>query len=423
MGKPLGVNHATQLRTPSRLHTLKIASCRPDAWLPFRDLAARQLAYRVTKTTSFEEYLRPVAASVPPALISPSAFSDINSVARVLPATLAYNMFVFECHLGEKAPRADFSVLAKASYGRGSLAGLHPTSTLPARLMTEPIWRRVVDFAVRWADPSSPLYRTVNNAWLEFDVDGVAPAIPIPSVFIGLRPSCQAGARGVAYEPNLDGYIATIETVIQLLSGNELAPRKREMLSDCFRALRSSEHVFQVGLMLSRGTEAIRLCIKLRTVGRTVEYLAGVGWPCSEADVLSVLEPIARLVDRVYLDIDVGETVHRKIGFECYFDGNKQPKAEPRWGVFLDSLVRDGLCTTDKRNALLVYPGYVNENTEGIPWPRALRRASQMRGGRSLSTFIRSLNWVKIVYQPGDGLEAKAYLTVNHHWHTPALWG
>ena len=150
----------------------------------------------MSKTSSFEEYLRPVAASVPPELISPSAFSDIDRVARVLPATLAYNTLDFECRLAEKAPQADFSVLATASYGRDSLAGLHPTSTLPARLMTEPIWRRVADFAVRWADPSSPLYRAVDNVWLEFDVDGAPPVIPIPSVFFGPQPSGQEGASG-----------------------------------------------------------------------------------------------------------------------------------------------------------------------------------------------------------------------------------
>jgi hypothetical protein len=377
----------------------------------------------VSKTSSFEEYLRPVAATVPPQLISPSAFSDIDGVARVLPATLAYNTFGFECRLAEMAPRADFSVLAGASCGRESLAGLHPTSTLPARLMTDPIWRRVADFAVQWADPSSPLYRAVDNVWLEFDVDGAPPVIPIPSVFLAPRPSGQEGAKGVAYEPDLDGYITTIETVIQLLSGNELAPRKLETLSDCFRALSSVEHVFQVGLMLSRGAEAVRLCINLRSVEGIVEYLAGVGWPCSEADVLGVLEPIASLVDYVCLDIDVGETVHHKIGLECYFDGIKQPRTEPRWGVFLDSLVRDGLCTADKRDALLSYPGYVDENAEGIPWPAALRRASHLLGGRSLSTFIRSLHHVKIVYQPGERLEAKAYLAVIHHWHTAALRG
>jgi hypothetical protein len=378
----------------------------------------------VSKTSSFEEYLRPLAASVPPELISPSAFCDIASVARVLPATLAYNMLGFECRLAEMAPRADFSVLAGASYGRESLAGLHPTSTLPARLMTDPIWRRVYDFAVRWADPSSALYRAVDNVWLEFDVDGAPAVIPIPSVFFGPRPSGQEGARGVAYEPNLDGYVTTIETVIGLLSGSALAPRVLETLSDCFRALSSVEHVFQVGLMLSRGADALRLCIKnLRSVERIVEYLSGVGWPGSEAEVLGILEPIAHLVDYVCLDIDVGETVHRKIGLECYFDGIKQPRTEPRWSLFLDSLVRDGLCTADKRDALLAFPGYVDENAEGIPWPRALRRASQLFGGRSLSTFIRSLHHVKVVYQPGEGLEAKAYLAVIHHWHTPTPQG
>ena len=281
----------------------------------------------------------------------------------------------------------------------------------------------MADFAVRWSDPSSALYRAVDNVWLEFDVDGAPPVIPIPSVFFAPRPGGQEGARRVAYEPNLDGYITTIETVIQLLSGSELAPRRLQMLSDCFRALSSVERVFQVGLMLSRGAEALRLCIKMRSVERIVEYLAKVGWPGSEADVLGILEPIASLVDYVCLDIDVGETVHRKIGLECYFDGNKQPRTEPRWGVFLDSLVRDGLCTADKRDALLAYPGYVDENAEGIPWPRALRRTSHLLGGRSLSTFIRSLHHVKVVYQPGEGLEAKAYLAVIHHWHTPALRG
>jgi hypothetical protein len=52
-----------------------------------------------------------------------------------------------------------------------------------------------------------------------------------------------------------------------------------------------------------------------------------------------------------------------------------------------------------------------------MPWPAALRQASQLLGGRSLSTFVRSLHHVKIVYRPGEPLEAKAYLAGNHHWH------
>lgn len=372
---------------------------------------------RTLEVSSFEEYLRPIAAGVSPELISPSACSDIESVAWVLPGTLGYNTFGFECRLGEELPRADFLVLATALNGRDSLAGLHPTSTLPASLMVNPIWKRVEDFAVRWADTSSPLYHAADNVWLEFDVDGPAPDVPLPSVFFGLQPDGQDTAGGV-HKSNVSVYITTAEKAIQLLSGSELTPRMLETISGCFRALSPYEHVFQVGLMLSRGAEAVRLCIRLDSPERVMEYLARVGWPGSEVDLRGVLEPVARLVDHVCLDIDVSETVHPKIGLECCFEGNRQPKSEPRWAVFLDSLVQEGLCTAEKRDALLAYPGYIDENAEGVPWPGALRRASQLLGGRSLSTFVRSLHHVKVAYRPGEPLEAKAYLAVNHHWHT-----
>ena len=367
---------------------------------------------------SFEEYLPPVAVGVSPGLISPSAFTHINSVASVLPATLAHNMFFFECRLGERAPRADFSVLARPFCGRSSLAGLHPTSTLPARLMTDTVWRRVEDFAVRWADPSSPLYQAVDNVWLEFDVNGPPPDIPVPSIFFAPQSNGQMDDIEVAGEPNAEGRLATVERTIRLLAGGEPPPR---MLERCFRALSSDETVGHVGLMLSRGEDAVRLCIRLRSVERIMEYLTVVGWPGNEVDLRGVLEPLARSVDRAVLAIDVGDAVRPKIGLECRLDGNRQPRREPRWGAFLDSLVLNGLCTSDKREALLAYPDYVDEATRDMPWPAALRQASQLLGGRSLSTFVRWLHHVKIVYRPGEPLEAKAYLAGNHHWHTPAL--
>jgi hypothetical protein len=365
-----------------------------------------QLGDKVLEAGSFEEYLPPVAAGVSPYLISPSAFSDMSSVARVLPSTLAYNTFGFECRLGEELPRADFLVLATSSCGRDSLAGLHATSKLPARLMGDPVWRRVRDFAARWADPSSPLYDAVDNVWLEFDINGSVPDVPIPSVFFGLVTNVRA--------------YASAESAIQLLSEDETPPRMLEMLSSCFRALSPEEQVFQVGLMLSRGAGAVRLCIRLRSVERIVEYLAGVGWPGDETGLRGILDPLSRSVDRVLLDIDVGESVGAKIGLECYFDGNRQPGREPRWGAFLDSLVRQGLCTADKREALLAYAGYVDQNAHDVPWPAAILRTSQLLDGRSLSTFVRSLHHVKVVYRPGEPLEAKAYLAGNHHWHTSA---
>ena len=221
----------------------------------------------------------------------------------------------------------------------------------------------------------------------------------------------------VAGQPNAEGRLATVERTMRLLAGGEPPPR---MLERCFRALSSDEKVGHVGLMLSRGEDAVRLCIRLRSVERTIEYLTVMGWPGDEADLRGVLEPLARSVDRAVLAIDVGDAVRPKIGLECYFYGNRQPRREPRWGAFLNSLVLSGLCTADNREPLLTYPGYVDEAAQTVPWPAALRRASQLLGGRSLSTLVRSLHHVKIVFRPGEPLEAKAYLAGNHHWHTPA---
>jgi hypothetical protein len=365
---------------------------------------------------TFDDYLGPVAASVPPTLISAPSFSGISSVARVLPAILAHNTFGFECRLGEEDPRADFLVLARTSWGRDSLAGLNPTSSLPKYLLDNPVWRRVQDFAGRWADPASPLYGAVDNVWLEFDVDGPARDIPVPSVFFGLLAN---GVEGEGFERALEEARETTLRALRLLSGTEPPPRVLETLTGCFRALSPGEQVFQVGLMLSRGAAAVRLCIQLGALKRAVEYLAEVAWPGSGTGLLGVLGPVARIVDRVYLDIDAGETVHPKVGLECYFDGNRQPRTEPRWETLLGHLVANGLCTPEKREALLAYPGYADEEKATVSWPEEPRRASRLLGGRSLSTFIRSIHHVKVVYQPGEKPEAKAYLAANHHWHTP----
>jgi hypothetical protein len=365
---------------------------------------------------TFDDYLGPVAASVSPTLISASSFSDISSVARVLPGTLAYNTFGFECRLGEETPRADFLVHARASWGRDSLAGLNPTRSLPGYLMDNPVWQRVQAFGACWADPASPLYGALDNVWLEFDVDGPADDVPLPSVFFGLPAN---GLEGDDFERALEGTRETTVNALRLLSGTELSPRVLETLTGCFRDLSPPGHIFQVGLMMSRGAGAVRLCIQMSSLERAVEYLAEVGWPGSLTDLRGVLGPVARIVDRVSLDIDADETVHPKVGLECYFDDNRQPRTEPRWRALLDYLVAHGLCTPEKREALLTYPGYSDEERTTVPWPGGPQRASRLLGGRALSTFVRSLHHVKISHRPGEKPVAKAYLAANHHWHTP----
>ena len=376
----------------------------------------------VMGSSSLVDYLNAVAATVSPTLVSSSAFSAMASAAQMLPATLGSNTFGFECPLGKEQRTADFSVQATPDHGRDTLAGTHPHSSLSPALLAEPIWRRVQDMSLQWADPHSGLNRAVDNVWLEFDLDGPVGPIPRPSVFAGLAidgvgGGDQTGGAGVqTREARLDGYLITTAAMARLLTGSDVPARVSSKLADCVAALHRHEYLFQVGLMLARGVETVRLCLRLRSPERTVEYLRQVGWTGCDADLRGLLE-LARSADYTWLDLDVGETVHHKIGLECYFERHRQPSQEPRWATFLDTLVSRGLCTEVQRDALLAYPGYTDQNAPNVPWPVALRRASQLLDGRSVSTFVRTLHHVKIVSRPGEPVEAKAYLAATHHWH------
>ncbi len=226
---------------------------------------------------------------------------------------------------------------------------------------------------------------------------------PLPAVFFGIMPNAPP---------------EVVPQALRVLSGG-MAPQILEKVSECQRVLPPFGDVFQVGLMLSRGpVEAVRLCIWLRSPQKLLPFLQRVGWRGDEDLARAALTPLHRMVDAVALNVDVGVTVHDKLGFECYFHKNRQPAREPRWKAFLDSLVREGLCTTRKRDALLAYPGHVEEGA-AAPWPGALSRVSALLGPCHVSAFARTLHHVKVVYEPGRPLEAKAYLAVNHLWRAP----
>ncbi len=196
------------------------------------------------------------------------------------------------------------------------------------------------------------------------------------------------------------------------------AIRGVENVSESLRVVARFGTVFQVGLMLSRGpVEAVRLCVWPYAPENLLPLLRDVGWHGDKDTVGSVLKTLTQMVDTVALNVDVGTSVHDKLGFECYFHKKRQPAREPRWSAFLDFLVREGLCTIRKRDALLVYPGHVEED-EVESWPGALRRASALLGPGHVSAFARTLHHVKIVCDPEKPLEAKAYPAGNHLWRS-----
>lgn len=357
--------------------------------------------------TTLAAHLRAaVEPELPPELIDAACFGRIQAVAGRLPAALS-EFFGFECRLGEAAARADFLVCAKAEFsGRDVLAGRLPDATLGADLRTDAAWGRVLDFAAAWAEPASPLHASVENVWLEFDVAEARVGSPSPSAFFGAE--LRGGARRQAS-------LRVLDEALGHLLGSARASALGPGLDAVLRALPEQAWVFQVGAMLARPTDAVRLCVRGLRADSLPAFLDAVRWPGDAADARAVIDDSFARAASVDLDLDLAPAgTLPKLGFECSF-AEREPR-ERTLAPFLDSLLERGLCTDGKRAGLLAWTRGFHERSHPERWPDDLRQAARQRGAGALCVFLRWPYHVKLVHEPERPLAAKAYLAVRQVW-------
>ena len=363
---------------------------------------------------SLDEYVEVIAPHLPRQLVSAAALAHIRTVARLLPPATGT---VFECRLDEHASAVDLIVMFQPpDGGREQLAGSRP-SVLPDALFTQLAWSRVRDFCREWAAPTSAWSEQVADIWLEFDLDGPPPVVPIPGFFAAFRETAadEPGGRGGA---ELDPQALAVLVVEKLLA-EPISPRLRRNLAACFSALPPGARVFSLGIWFSRATDAVRLCISGISNHELLPYLQRIGWsPPSglhrdSPQLGPLLSQFLPVIDRVSLALDIGATVRPKVGLECYLN-ELDPSKEPRWRQLMARIVDTGLGTPQKCDALLTWYGYSDERAHPANWPRNLRLATGFLGPNVRSMLVRQFNHVKIVVDPERGCEAKAYLAVRH---------
>ncbi len=301
----------------------------------------RLLPLRETMIPTLAEAVLAVSPYIPAKLISGKNLRHMRAIASHLPGAIA-SFWGFECRLGEEAPLGDFLISVKADEGRVIVAGTHDSIELSESLKTNPVWNLGCKFSQHWADSTSPIYEKVDNMWLEFDVDGEPPAIPIPSLFFGCSPT-QVENTGITLakaEPSSHEWVT--ETALKILLGDSLSGEIVQKLRQCLGALPPEAYVFQIGLMLARKAETIRLCIRNISPQNIILYLEKIGWTGAIDLLQGTVSELASFTDRIDLDLDVGNAVLPKIGLECYIEG--QPRSEPKWLAFLSYLVEGGLC-------------------------------------------------------------------------------
>jgi hypothetical protein len=353
-------------------------------------------------STALNEYLRLAEPHLSPRLISPTALADLERLARLMPPVSASG---FECRLGQEEAQADFGVRFLASDGsRALLAGRVDAGTaLPSSLFAHPVWQRLRRFGARWDTPGTLLEQELGDVFLEFDVEGPPPPVPIPSFFI-------------EYDRRAWRRLEAMEESLALLWGEPLAPGVRERVVACLAALPSGGYVSAVGAMFSRRFDGVRLCLQGLGPDTLPSYLLRVGWPGDPRDVEALLARVSGRVERMALSLDVGTAVLPRLGVECHLADSLHEADSERWASLLDALVTQGLCLHAKRDALVEWLGHTHLRSRPEALPGNLRALSASLGPKALPVFLRRINHLKLVLQPGRPPEAKAYLVLLQRW-------
>jgi SAM-dependent methyltransferase len=338
--------------------------------------------------------LEPIWPYLPRQLVSEACIQTIQSTTRGLPGTLS-TTFLFETRLGDPAAWVDFGWrIDRSSLGHRILAG-QSAESLPERFLRRASWTRLSDFARRWADASSSLHERVSDIWLELDLAGRGARAAIPSVY------CGAGGW--------------LPDELALLRGRELSAEVVARVAACQEALPPGGGVFQVGVMLSRAEDGVRLILRGIPPLALPDYLERSGWGQAPAGLATLLDIAAGFALHPNLCLDVGRTFGRTIGLECSAH-RIGPNAPARWPELLDGLVRRGLCRPEKAVALLEWASLARGTLCIGEWPEHLRSAASPPLAGEQPAVYRNLSHLKLVCYTDGRLEAKAYLAAHYVW-------
>jgi hypothetical protein len=160
--------------------------------------------------------------------------------------------------------------------------------------------------------------------------------------------------------------------------------------------------ISHVGVMLSRPGAPVRLNVAGRDPQAMLDYLERVGAPAPRA----LLEELAPLVNHFVCALDYDGAIADRFGIECY--------ALDRLAL-CECFVERGWCD---RNALPLLRDWPCElpgpPPEGLP--ESVARVRWLAGPNARSRILRTVNHVKVVSDPGRGIQVKAYLAAHHCW-------
>lgn len=312
-----------------------------------------------------------------------------ETVADTLNFLATARTFGLESPIGENGNDGGYFIYIKrrewAELRKQSLQSLE---VLPEKFAANPVWQRIMAFADQWYTGVSLCNSLSDGLWFEVDVAGPPPALPIPSIFFGVKNN------------TVDESITAIMNGLAALN-LDLSPTQKDLLIAYLLRIGPLSSSFQIGLMLARPASPLRLCTFGAKLPDVLTGLKDLGITTLEEypDFLQEflhLEPLFAAVD-----LDIDNVFGAKVGLEFKFSSlaTIREQRENQHGLaFLQWLVTKGWCLPEKCQAVLSWIGgyKYHPNPDDFWSPR--------------KTIFRTISHIKLDFLPGRPPRAKAYL-------------
>ena len=327
-------------------------------------------------------------------------FGSVESVAnlaRQLPAGLA-SCVGFECRLGERPAAIDLPIEINSSpAGRSALTRLAMRTDLDSHVQQRPISKQLRDFCAEWNDRTSPLH-DAGLVWLEFDVPaGEQYPRPVPGLlFVEFSPTEEPWSATTGL-PTRIMLGRLVERMVRVVKGSSVPPIL-SMLVESDGAGFAGMRPCVLGLPIARPGDSVRVCLRVPP-DHIRDGLEASGWRLTSSarrHFDSLLATVGPVCGRIVVDVDIGRDLSPAIGLEVGFPRRVGPLVHAGWPDLLTCIVALGLCTADKRDALLAFPGE--------PSLTAAADTARVR---------RQINHIKLTVVDGQAIEAKAYLAAT----------
>jgi hypothetical protein len=334
---------------------------------------------------SFLDHFNVVSPMLQPGLADEVCARNLCKLCSLFPYDITQD-FGFESRLGDPNANCDFFLqIRKGTPGALMLAGKSSISNLSGQLLEDPFWQRIVRLFQVWADSEHIIAQSIEVFWLEFDYQDTGYNLT-PNLFFRITES-----RGEDRNMQWELRRRVLDEIYTILFDIPFPSDLANNLKVCIDALPESGELYQIGFMIPRKTEAIRLVLVRIGLDEIENYLNKINWPGEMEIVKNLASTYSSEFDYFVININIGKTILPYLSFEMYFQNMYQPQFGPKWGEAMDFLESQQLLTADKRTALVRFCGKIISN------------------GLFPVRYFNGINHLKLVYKRNSPIECKGY--------------